>query len=284
MTTFSSTAALSLCVIIIQGGLLAGCAAPNATAPPVAHAPPAATSFTAPIPETRQQEPSLRQIGTSVRGTPIMMEVIGDGGQQVPALLVLGGTHGDEGNSSELALLLAEHLRSHPELAAGRRIAIAAAVNPDGLAIGSRYNAHRVDLNRNFPSANWSRSSSSGPQAASEPETRAVIEAIDTLRPACIVSIHSIIGPPCNNYDGPGQSMAEAMSRLNQYPAKATIGYPTPGSLGNWAGVDRSIPTITLELPRNLSGADAWERNREALLWVVAHATITSSPTRSSSD
>jgi protein MpaA len=59
------------------------------------------------------------------------------------------------------------------------------------------------------------------------------------------------------------------MARHNGYPASPNIGYPTPGSLGSYAGVDRQIPTITLELPRNVSGAQAWADNRAALLAAI---------------
>jgi protein MpaA len=33
------------------------------------------------------------------------------------------------------------------------------------------------------------------------------------------------------------------------WPARGDIGYPTPGSLGSWLGVDRGLPVLTLELP-----------------------------------
>jgi protein MpaA len=56
------------------------------------------------------------------------------------------------------------------------------------------------------------------------------------------------------------------MAGFNGYPVTATIGYPTPGSFGSWAGIDLGIPVITLELPRELSGPKAWESNRQALL------------------
>ena len=52
------------------------------------------------------------------------------------------------------------------------------------------------------------------------------------------------------------------MTSHNGYPTMASIGYPTPGSLGSWAGIDRGIPIITLELPARETGPAAWERNR----------------------
>jgi hypothetical protein len=47
------------------------------------------------------------------------------------------------------------------------------------------------------------------------------------------------------------------------------MGYPTPGSLGTWAGVDRQIPIVTLELPARQRGEDGWKANREALLAAI---------------
>lgn len=64
--------------------------------------------------------------------------------------LILAGTHGDE-NSSIVTLSCA--LRTlKPEL---RRHHVVLAVNPDGCQLGLRANARGVDLNRNFPAANW---------------------------------------------------------------------------------------------------------------------------------
>ena len=42
-------------------------------------------------------------------------------------------------------------------------------------------------------------------------------------------------------------------------------GAPTPGSFGTWAGIARKIPTITRELPNDLSGPQCWQANRDAL-------------------
>ena len=44
------------------------------------------------------------------------------------------------------------------------------------------------------------------------------------------------------------KEIAEKISKIINYPAEASIGYPTPGSFGTYAGVERNIPTITLEL------------------------------------
>jgi protein MpaA len=69
------------------------------------------------------------------------------------------------------------------------------------------------------------------------------------------------------------------MAMHNVYPVKATIGYPTPGSFGSWAGIDLQIPVITLELPRDLPSEKAWEGNRDALLEAIRHSTPPTSET-----
>ena len=145
-------------------------------------------------------------------------------------------------------------------------------VNPDGYERRKRRNANNVDINRNFPTSNWKRTTPrsrmfGGETPGSEPETLAVIEAVKHFRPACIVTVHPIGGARyCNNYDGPGSAMAKKMKKSNGYPVRASIGYPTPGSFGAWAGRERHIPIITLELPSRDSLNRCWEDNRDAFL------------------
>lgn len=210
-------------------------------------------------------------VGRSVEGTPIEMEVFGDGAERV---LVLGGMHGNEPSGAALARELAAFLRSHPKELRGRTVAIIAEVNPDGLRRGWRSNSRDVDLNRNFPSKDWRPAGAGsvrhGPRPASEPETLAVMRAVEQIKPRRIVDIHSISGHrQCNNFDGPGERLAELMSACNDYPVEPSIGYATPGCLGSWTGIDDHIPTITLELPRGESASHCWRENAGALLAFV---------------
>jgi protein MpaA len=206
-------------------------------------------------------------LGKSVKGAPITMQIVGDG---APTIFILGGIHGDETTSVDLTTNLIALLQEHPEYSAGKRVAILGVANPDGYAAKRRVNAHGVDLNRNFPASNYKNSRRYGKESASEPETRAILAALDQLAPSLIVSIHSIDkGRECNNYDGPAGSIAKLMGEYNKYPVAPTIGYPTPGSMGTYCGIDRKIPMITLELPRGVSGEESWNRNREALLAAI---------------
>ena len=185
--------------------------------------------------------------------------------------MVFGGFHGDEPKSAFVATRLIELLSKSPA-AGGDSWIIVPIVNPDGYERRKRRNARGVDINRNFPTHNWAPGSPrrrmyGGPWPASEPETRTVIRLIERWRPDRIVTVHSIGRDRfCNNYDGPARALAAKMSRHNGYPVTATIGYPTPGSFGTWAGAERRIPVITLELRSTDSPKRCWADNREALL------------------
>ena len=189
--------------------------------------------------------------------------------------LILGGVHGDEPKGVTLARRLCEVLSDGHAVPGGASLAIIPVVNPDGYAVRRRRNARGVDLNRNFPTEDWLQVSRraryfGGTAAASEPETRVVVEVIETLRPTDIVAIHSISKHRhCNNRNGPAgpaTEMARAMAACNRYPINDHIGYPTPGSLGTWAGDGLGIPVLTLELPSHHSPRRCWEDNRAALL------------------
>ena len=268
---------------------LAGCAQniPYGDDPPplpkviVAHpeplsllAPPVEIIAPPPLPQREFAAPlAQRQVvlGKSVEGRPITMYVFGDGGD---VTFIFAGIHGNEGAGVTLAQALLEQLSVEGVVLPGRTVAILPRTNPDGLAANRRANAHGVDLNRNFPAVNWERRPAGqyfgGLSAGSEPETRAVILAVEQLQPARIISIHSIDrGRQCNNYDGPAAALARVMGAQNGYPVKASIGYPTPGSFGAWAGTQRNVPTITLELPHGSSPQQFLPGNRSALLAAI---------------
>jgi protein MpaA len=209
-----------------------------------------------------------------------MYKFRGDG----PTVLVIGGIHGNEQTSVDVARGLLDLLREQPELARGQTVAIIPNTNPDGYALGTRLNVNKIDLNRNFPAKNFKPQLGPTTRAAgggrgggrtslSEPESRIIYDAIEQLHPRLLISIHSIDrGRECNNFDGPADAIARIMSQHNGYRVADTIGYPTPGSLGSWAGIDKQIPMITLELPRSVDGVGAWQQNQDALLAAIEAA------------
>lgn len=123
-------------------------------------------------------------------------------------------------------------------------------LNPDGMQLGRRTNANGVDLNRNFPTQNWEFTARDeffgGERPASEIETRFVMEIIKEFNPSLILTLHAPF--KVVNYDGDAKEIAQKISKIINYPVEENIGYPTPGSFGTYAGIEKKIPTITLEL------------------------------------
>jgi protein MpaA len=182
--------------------------------------------------------------------------------------------HGDEASSVEAVVGLVRRVRAS-EVDAGPLVVVPA-LNPDGLARAVKNNARDVDLNRNFAARNWSAEHAPGyfPGTAplSEPETRLLAELVDAHGVSAVVAVHAPFA--CVNYDGPAAAWAEEVARACGWPAQSDIGYPTPGSLGSWLGVDRGLPVLTLELPPGAHAAfsrqaaaalDEAVRSRESL-------------------
>ena len=189
-------------------------------------------------------------------------------------VLLLGGIHGDERSSAEAAYDFIAELERHPAVLADRRVVIAPEVNPDGIADRTRRNDRGVDLNRNYPADNWrhadpARQHWPGSGPSSEAETRFVLMLLREFPPSRVVSTHAAAA--CVNWDGPARALADCMSDECGLPTRASIGYPTPGSLGSYLGLDRSIPTITLDLAHKDSVASALPAIRRALFAAVRY-------------
>ena len=80
-----------------------------------------------------------------------------------------------------------------------------------------------------------------GPRPLSEPESRFLHEQMARFKPHLIVSIHAPYG--VLDFDGP----TVPPSRLGRlYLDQVGI---FPGSLGNYGGVHKGVPVVTIELP-----------------------------------
>jgi len=169
-------------------------------------------------------------------------------------VLVVGATHGDELSSASLAF---HWIQLAQEISADTHWRFIPALNPDGLLArpARRVNARGVDINRNFPTPNWERDAHHywhkrtrkdprrypGPSAMSEPETRFLHDEMERFQPDLIVSIHAPYG--VLDFDGPG-TPPQQLGRL--YLDQVGI---FPGSLGNYGGVHKGMPVVTIELP-----------------------------------
>lgn len=149
-------------------------------------------------------------------------------------------------------------LASKQELCSDSNLLFIPCLNPDGMNAGTRTNSNGVDLNRNFPTKNWVLGERTitetgeknlffgGNEPASEIETQFLIDTIEEYKPDTILTLHAPY--KVVNYDGPAKDIAQMISDIMYYPVEESIGYPTPGSFGTYAGIERNIKTITLEL------------------------------------
>lgn len=158
-------------------------------------------------------------------------------------VLVIGVFHGEEPQGK---FLIESYIEKNPN----SNLLFIPCLNPDGMSFGERTNANGVDLNRNYPTKNWNLTERNeffgGEAPASEIETKFMVEVIEEYKPELILTLHAPF--KVVNYDGPAKDVAEKISKIINYPVQASIGYPTPGSFGTYCGVERDIPTITLEL------------------------------------
>jgi protein MpaA len=169
-------------------------------------------------------------------------------------VVVLASIHSDE---AETTVVVSEALRCLPR--GDLKAAVILCANPDGMLRGTRGNGRGVDLNRNFPTSNWSPDPvhyksrandardialSPGAEPASEPETRALLSLLERLQPRAIVSLHSALA--CVD-DAGASHLGRHLADRCTLPFLTAIGYPTPGSMGTWAG-EQAMNLVTLEL------------------------------------
>lgn len=125
-----------------------------------------------------------------------------------------------------------------------------------------------MDLNRNLPTKNWTNQPSGpeesnhptkikdleknrynpGPNPCSETENKTLVEWIENSKPKLIITLHS--WKPMIITTGNCLPEAKIISEMIGYKLTDDIGYPTPGSLGDYCGLERNIPVITYEAAR----------------------------------
>ena len=274
---------LRFAVVACWGALLFGVAqAANASANPC-------TDFIRVVPNLKRfqcEKAGLQDMqARSVKGRALL-------GRDVPAddaqlnVIVVGGIHGDEMSSVSLVfhwLALAQDPPADMPMPINWRFI--PSLNPDGLLSvpSRRANANGVDLNRNFPTPHWARDARKywevrtrrdprrwpGKSALSEPESQFLHQQMDRFKPNLIVSVHAPYG--VLDFDGP----AVPPSRLGRlYLDQVGI---FPGSLGNFGGVHKGVPVVTIELPsanRTPTDAEMQQMWLDLLRWTTARLGV----------
>lgn len=252
-----------------------------------------------------EPRPKHEVIGKSVEGRDIDAYTFGRG---VTHLLFVGGMHGGyEWNSVLLAYAFVDYFKDHPDaVPADVTVTVIPSINPDGVykivhkegrfeeadipdtisTAPGRFNAHDVDLNRNFD-CNWKPESmwrgntvSAGSAAFSEPETAALRSFVMTMRPSAVVFWHSqanaVYASECEDGILPETlAIMHAYADAAKYPAVSSFDeYEVTGDAEGWLA-SIGIPAITVELKthedvewsRNVEGVEAllsyYEHQRE---------------------
>ena len=174
------------------------------------------------------------------------------GNKKNPKVLVIGVFHGDEPQGKFL-------VQKYVEQSSETNLLFIPCLNKFGFEKKIRTNKNGVDLNRNFPTKNWELTEKNefygGENPASEDETKFIIDVVEKFNPEIILTLHAPF--KVVNFDGAKNQkeldLIDQISKIMEYPIEPSIGYPTPGSFGTWAGVEKGLLTITLELDEEVS-------------------------------
>ncbi len=220
---------------------------------------------------------SWNHVRSSFYGNPIIWFVFGDeslGTSKKNVTFIECGVHGDEITPIKFCYDLLEDLKENPQIiGTDKLVVVAPLVTPDSFfkEKPTRTNARGVDINRNFPTKDWNQKAISlwksryhsdkrrypGKSSLSEQETIFQVNIIKRYDPNKVISIHAPL--TLLDYDGPhigqenGMAARELLESMSDKAGKYKVSnYPFfTGSLGNWAGNERNIPTYTLELPNS---------------------------------
>lgn len=240
---------------------------------------------------TRQVSPLIRTfiLGSSEQGRPIEVVQIGTGPRK---LVIVGDTHGGpEANTYQLTLQLIAHFKANPEnVPQTVSLYLIPTINPDGLALDSRFNAHQVDLNRNMntnldacPENDWQTtvhganglvSDTGGPFMQSEGESRLIRDFL--LDAAGAIFLHSNAGLvfPAFCEHLPSIKLAKVYAQASNYQYnRFWENYPIRGNMADWAsslGIAAITPELTTgeesEFAQNLAGVEEVLAQAEDLL------------------
>ncbi len=257
-----------------------------------------------PVVATKEETPepvvTRNVIGHSVEGRNIESYSYGKGRTH---LTFVGGIHGGyEWNSVLLAYTFIDYLKAHPEIIPENlTITVIPSANPDGLyavtgKIGrftmadvaidkkvlarGRFNANKVDLNRNFDckwksESTWqSKIVSAGTSAFSEPEAKALQKFILSDHSSAVVFWHSqsngVYASQCNKGILPETlTLMNTYANASLYPAIKTFdAYETTGAADDWLA-SVNIPTITVELKTHET--IEWQQNLKGIKALIQH-------------
>jgi beta-N-acetylhexosaminidase len=208
------------------------------------------------------QAPAWETIGHSEQGRPIRALRVGSSRARVK-VLVVGVIHGNEQAGRPVVARLRG---AHPPR--GTALWLVDSANPDGMAAATRWNAHGVDLNRNFP-YRWQPQDGvyeSGPGPASETETQVMQRFIEREHPRATIWYHQALHIVVKSTGDP--KLEKLYSARSGLPRKALPRYH--GTAISWQ--NHSFPgdsAFVVELPGGTLPASGVRRHANAVLSVA---------------
>lgn len=204
--------------------------------------------------------------GKSVKGNQIKAYIATNSNiNKGKKILLIGAIHGLEGNGKGIIDIIMQEHKKDPSIIGKNKVIMIPVLNPDAFQ-KTRTNANGVDLNRNFPTADWGKNSkyNPGPKAASEPETQFVMSLIEQYKPDLIINLHT----PLNviYYRGDVKDLAQNAGKLMNYPVSREN---TPGSLETYAE-EQGTSAINVELPsKATSPKAAWTKLKDGFVYLL---------------
>ncbi len=259
--------------------------------------PPASTTTSVPVNQEEEAEKTNEKetvIGTSVEERAITAYHYGTGKTE---LLFVGGIHGGYAwNTVLVAYELMDYLEANPSaIPANVKVTVIPVLNPDGLAkavqsdgrfnatdvstsdatlVVGRFNAHTVDLNRNFDcdwqsSGTWqNKTVSGGSKVFSEPESQALRDYVEAHDITAAVVWYSAAGgvyaSNCHNGVLPETTtLTYLFAKASGYTANNSFDfYQLTGDMVNWLAKN-NIPAISVLLTNHKDVE--WDKNKAGI-------------------
>lgn len=260
---------------VVTGGLLASAAVPASAAVAI---PAAGAQFilTNMMPVSGPPTPAersagvvaARTIGYSVQGRKIVARLYGSP-DATRVSVMIGSMHGNEPGGVPVAKRL-EKLGA-PN---GTAMWVIRNLNPDGARSNTRQNANKVDLNRNgtylWQAKGISREYYPGPSPASEPETKAYISFLESVKPDVVLIYHQH-GNGVDSYRQKNAGLTQGLAARMKLPVKSfdCLG-ECRGTLAGWFNTSQAGAALTVELPAKVTTKRV-KRWAKAARWSIGY-------------
>jgi serine/threonine protein kinase len=200
------------------------------------------------------------------------------------AVIVVGSIQGDQPMTRDLVAGLINHYTNFPDSVPNNtQILLIPSINPDGIALGSRYNANSVDLNRNWDTSDWipnpavpgyseGKAGAGGSQPFSEPETKALRNYLNNLKNSGVLLrvfiLHSSVRISSGQIYPGGNSaldIASVYANATGYGIEHEwAAYVTSGEAVTWCE-ENNIQAIDVVLPTSQNPSTIVSGNRNLL-------------------